>query len=208
MEEIDRNTLRRAAELKESDDNVDIDIAIAAGIDKKYIDEAIRDRSREGQKRRAIAQLAVLAIALVLFVYALLWSTLLGFENQVEIAKLQVLNVYQRKVDLLPELMQLSELSDKGQVNRLQKALDLQKEYAAESDPKLKLQLLKTSEEMWRAIAASSNIRILENHQTEIVGTENRIAVEKRVYFRKLAGYNDAVRRLPLPGFHPQEPAF
>jgi LemA protein len=140
----------------------------------------------------------------------------------------QVQNQYQRRFDLIPNLVntvsgaanfEKSTLTDitsarasVGQVNinRNQAPTDpakLQEFDRAQGQLSSALSRLLVVVERYPDLRANSNFRDL---QAELAGTENRIAVERMRFNESVQNYNTAVRKLPAAlyagamGFHPK----
>ena len=161
----------------------------------------------------------VLAVVLLVGGAFLLWGTgvynsLVGLDEGVRTAWSQVENAYQRRADLIPNL-----------VNTVQGAADFERETLTEviearakatqiqitpddlSDPQALARYQQAQEELSGALSrllvtierypelkANQNFIQL---QDELAGTENRIAVERRRFNETAQTYNTARRRFP-----------
>lgn len=142
------------------------------------------------------------------------YNTLVGLEESVDAAWSQVENVYQRRADLVPNLV----ATVKGAADFEQETLTAVTEARARAtqvtlspemlnDPQAldrfqqaqgqlgsALSRLLVAVERYPDIKANQNFRDL---QTQLEGTENRIAVERRKYNEAARAFNTRVRRFP-----------
>jgi len=156
------------------------------------------------------------------------YNRLVGLSQDTDAKWAQVQNQYQRRFDLIPNLVntvsgaanfEKSTLTDitaarasVGQVNinRNQAPADpakLQEFDRAQGQLSSALSRLLVVVERYPELRANSNFRDL---QAELAGTENRIAVERMRFNESVQSYNTAVRSLPAAlyagamGFHPK----
>lgn len=169
-----------------------------------------------------------LAVGLVLLLAAGSYNRLVGLQEGVESAWGQVENVYQRRADLVPNLVAtvqgaadfeqetLTRVTDArarvGQINvgGLPDAQQLERFQAAQGELSSALSRLLAVVENYPQLGATQAFRDL---QVQLEGTENRIAVERNRYNEAARDYNTARRRFPavlvagLMGFE-QRPYF
>ena len=153
------------------------------------------------------------------------YNRLVGLQEAVESAWGQVENVYQRRADLVPNLVatvkgaaefeqetftQVTEARARvGQVNvaGLPDAQQLESFQQAQGELSSALSRLLVVVERYPELTATQAFRDL---QVQLEGTENRIAVERRRYNEAAQAYNTARRRFPavlvagLMGFEPR----
>jgi LemA protein len=142
------------------------------------------------------------------------YNTLVGEEEKVEEAWSQVENVYQRRLDLIPNLVEtvkgvadfeqetLTEVTEAraraGQTmispEMLGNEQAMQRFEQAQGQLSSALSRLLVTVERYPQLQASQAFRDL---MVQLEGTENRIAVERRRYNEVARGYNTAVRRFP-----------
>ena len=157
-------------------------------------------------------------IVLLLFVGVLGvsgYNRIVGLNEGVSQAWSQVENVYQRRSDLIPNLVE----TVKGAANFEQETLTrviearasasqikitpemlndpqmLQKFEAAQGELSSALSRLLVTVEQYPELKANANYIAL---QDELAGTENRIAVERRRFTETVQQYNVAVKRFPM----------
>ncbi len=157
--------------------------------------------------------LAVLAVILVFgLAVAAGYNRLVSLEEAVKSAWGQVENVYQRRADLVPNLVEtvkgaaafekdtftaVTEARAKvGQVNfgSVPDAAQMQKFQAAQDGLSSALSRLLVVVERYPELKATQAFRDL---QAQLEGTENRIAVERRRFNETAQAFNTARRRFP-----------
>lgn len=157
------------------------------------------------------------------------YNSLVGADEEVKAAWGQVENVYQRRADLVPNLVATVKGSAAHEQNTLAavtqaraQATQVKLSAADLSDP-AKLQAFEQaqaqlSQSLGRLLAVAESYPELKANasfrdlQVQLEGTENRIAVERRRYSEAVQNYNTLVRSFPslisakLFGFHTKEP--
>jgi len=154
----------------------------------------------------------VVAVILIWFISS--YNGFVSREEQVNKSWSQVENVYQRRMDLIPNLVEtvkgyakqeekifteVAELRSRvGQIN-------LPKEVT--SDPEALAKYQQAQQEMGgalsRLLVVAENYPDLKSNQnflalqSQLEGTENRISVERRRFIESVQDYNSAVRRFP-----------
>lgn len=156
------------------------------------------------------------------------YNSLVGSDEAVKAAWGQVENVYQRRADLVPNLVATVKGSAAHEQNTLAavtqaraEATQIKLSASDLSDP-AKLRAFEQaqgqlSQSLGRLLAVSENYPDLKANanfrdlQAQLEGTENRIAVERRRYNEAVQQYNTLVRAFPslisakLFGFHTKE---
>lgn len=156
----------------------------------------------------------VLALGLGLNLYGCGYNSLQGLDEDVKASWSEVENQYQRRADLIPNLVEtvkgyakqektvLEEVT-KARAEATQTKLDV----SGLSDPKAfqrfeqaqanlggALSRLLVTVEKYPELKSDKNFREL---QAQIEGTENRVAVARRRYIEAVAEYNKQVRYFP-----------
>lgn len=161
-----------------------------------------------------IIVLAVIAVAVMAL--AGQYNRLVGLEEDVDSQWANVENVYQRRADLIPNLVEtVKGYADheretlEAVIEARAKATQMQAQFTPEAlnDPQLMQKFQAVQGDLSSALArlmvvierypdlkANENFRDL---QAQLEGTENRIAVERRRFNETAQGYNTAVRRFP-----------
>ena len=156
------------------------------------------------------------------------YNGLVGKQQGVDAAWAQVLNQYQRRADLVPNLVKTVEGSANFEKSTLESVVNarasvgrvtidpskapvdaatLQKFQEAQGQFSSALSRLLVVAENYPDLKASAGFRDL---QAQLEGTENRIAVERGRFNEVVMGYNTSIRRFPtlifagMFGFHPK----
>lgn len=156
------------------------------------------------------------------------YNGLVGKQQGVDAAWAQVLNQYQRRADLVPNLVKTVEGSANFEKSTLESVVNarasvgrvtidpskapvdaatLQKFQEAQGQFSSALSRLLVVAENYPDLKASAGFRDL---QAQMEGTENRIAVERGRFNEVVMGYNTGIRRFPtlifagMFGFHPK----
>jgi LemA protein len=156
------------------------------------------------------------------------YNGLVGKQQGVDASWAQVLNQYQRRADLVPNLVKTVEGSANFEKSTLESVVNarasvgrvtldaskapedpgtLQKFQQAQGEFGSALQRLLVVAENYPDLKASAGFRDL---QAQLEGSENRIAVERGRFNERVMDYNTAVRRFPVVifagilGFHPK----
>ena len=152
-------------------------------------------------------------IVLLLIIFVSPYNNLVTKEEAVETQWAQVENVYQRKYDLIPNLVSVAknyaEFEQEtltGVVEARAKATSINinpENMSAEQLAEFQQANQQLNSSLGRLIAtfeAYPNLKANENYlrlQDELSGTENRITVERRRFNQVTQEYNLAVRRFP-----------
>src|SRR2546427_6281094 len=167
----------------------------------------------EGCDMRRLAQKTVTLLAF-LFLTGCGYNDLQGLDEQVKAAWAEVQNQYQRRADLIPNLVSTVKGAANFEQETLQKVIEAR---AQATSIKLDAQALSNPEtfkkfeqaqqnlsgalsrlmvvvERYPDLKANQNFRDL---QAQLEGTENRITVARKRYVESVAEYNKAVRYFP-----------
>jgi LemA protein len=163
---------------------------------------------------KLIGIIVVVAILFVVVLGVSGYNGLVKKNETVNQAWSQVENVYQRRSDLIPNLVETVKGAAKFEQETLTKVIEarasasqikvtpemlndpqaLQKFDAAQKELSGALSRLLVTVEQYPELKANANYIAL---QTELAGTENRIAVERRRFTEVVQDYNVAVKRFP-----------
>ena len=164
-----------------------------------------------------VGVLVVIAFFAVVAAFGLMgsYNRLVKLQQSVDQSWAQVQNVYQRRADLIPNLVNtvsgaanfekstlIAVTNARASVGRVQldpnkaptDAAQLEQFQAAQGQLSNALSRLLVVVERYPDLKANSNFRDL---QAQLEGTENRIAVARRDFNLAVQGYNTAVRRFP-----------
>ena len=165
-------------------------------------------------KKGCIGLIVLGVIALALFGWVKnSYNGLVQDQESVETAWAQVENVYQRRADLIPNLVETVKGYAKNEQETLEGVIearanatkvtidptnmtpeDLQKYQAAQGDVTNALSRLIAVSENYPDLKANQNFLELQN---QLEGTENRIAVERNKFNEVARGYNTKRRTFP-----------
>lgn len=176
-----------------------------------------------------IVLIAIVGLIVVLGLSAVgTYNGLVGKQQGVDAAWAQVLNQYQRRADLVPNLVKTVEGSANFEKSTLESVVNarasvgrvtldpnkapadaatLQKFQEAQGQFSSALSRLLVVAENYPDLKASAGFRDL---QAQLEGTENRIAVERGRFNEVVMSYNTGIRQFPtlifagMLGFHPK----
>jgi len=163
----------------------------------------------------------LVGIAVVVVLIFLVITGVSGYNNLVKLSESvdqswsQVENVYQRRSDLIPNLVETVKGASNFEQETLTRVVEarasasqikvtpemlndpqaLQRFDAAQKELGSALSRLLVTVEQYPELKANANYLAL---QDELAGTENRIAVERRRFTETVQGYNVAVKRFPM----------
>ena len=162
-------------------------------------------------KKGLIIGLAVVAVIVIWAIST--YNGLVQEQQKVEESWAQVENVYQRRADLIPNLVQTVKGYAKHEKETLEGVVQaranatsvkidasnldeasLKKFQAAQGELGSALSKLLAVREAYPDLKANENFRDL---QAQLEGTENRITVERRKFNKAALNYNTAVRTFP-----------
>lgn len=142
------------------------------------------------------------------------YNNLQGLDEEVKATWAEIQNQYQRRLDLIPNLVETVKGASKFEketleavisarakatqvsldVNQLSDKAAFDKFQAAQGELSSTLSRLLVTIEKYPELKANQNYRDL---QAQLEGTENRIAVARNRYIEKVAEYNKGVRFFP-----------
>jgi LemA protein len=170
------------------------------------------------------ALLGILAIIAVLVVVLLIggcgtYNRLVGLKQQVDRSWADVQNVYQRRADLIPNLVRTVEGAANFEKTTLNDVIQARQQVtkvqvdpnAAPADPQTLQRFQQTQDQLSNTLSrllvvverypelkANANFQEL---QAQLEGTENRITVERRKFNETVQPYNTAVQTMPTALF-------
>jgi LemA protein len=176
----------------------------------------------------AILGVVILVIFAVLVGGCSSYNRLVGLKQQVDRSWADVQNVYERRADLIPNLVRTVEGAANFEKSTLTEVIKARQQVTnvkldaaeAPTDPQALQRFQQTQDSLSGALSrllvvaerypelkANANFQQL---QAQLEGTENRIAVERRKFNETVQAYNTAVQRMPTAlfagmfGFHPR----
>lgn len=167
-------------------------------------------------KKGTIALIVVVVLILMMFFsFKGYYNSFVTLEEQVSQSWAQVENVYQRRADLIPNLVEVVKGYAKHEQETLQGVVDARSKMGGQvnvskdvlNDPQAfakfqqmqgalssALQRLMVVVEKYPDLKADKRFGEL---QAQLEGTENRIAVERRRFNESVQNYNQTIRRFP-----------
>jgi len=112
-----------------------------------------------------------------------------NYSEQAKAAWAQVLNQYQRRADLVPNLVQTVKGAANFETKTLQAVVDARSKVGQMQLPRLMVVV-----EQYPDLKANANFQTL---QAQLEGTENRIAVARRDYIDAVRQYNTELKTFP-----------
>ena len=151
--------------------------------------------------------IAVIAVVLVLALMIVTYNGLVNAEQQVESQWAQVENQYQRKIDLIPTLVNITSQYTEFEASTLINITNLRTQWlsALTDEEKLNTSMALDAEVNTIVLAyfaaenypTLSSIPLVANLMDELAGTENRIATERMWYNEDVRDYNSKIKRFP-----------
>jgi LemA protein len=162
-------------------------------------------------KKLFIPILIVLALVVVFAIGAVLWGVgiyngFVGMDETVQSAWSQVEVQYQRRADLVPQLVSTVEGAADFESSTLQDVTEARTNWLNSGDGTIEEQMdaangfdsalsrLLVTVESYPALSATENFLTL---QAELEGTENRVAVARFDYNNEAQGFNTAIKKVP-----------
>lgn len=166
------------------------------------------------KKKKMSSWVIVLAVVAVLFFWVKgAYNNMVTLEEEVSTAWSQVENVYQRRMDLIPNLVSTvkgyaahESQTLEGVVNARAKATQITvdpENLTPESLAKYQKAQGELGSALGKLLAITENypdLKANENFlqlQSQLEGTENRIAVERKRFNETAKGYNTTIRKFP-----------
>ena len=154
------------------------------------------------------------ALALVVLLSGCGYNTIQSSDEQVKAAWSEVINQYQRRADLVPNLVETVKAFAKQEMDVLTRVTEarsrvgsiqatpelvdnpqaFQRFQQAQGELTSALSRLLVVAENYPQLKSDANFRDL---QAQLEGTENRIAVARNRYIKSVEGYNVTVRQFP-----------
>lgn len=153
-------------------------------------------------------------VVIMLMMYVSTQNNLVTLEENVNGKWSQVENVYQRRIDLIPNLVETVKgfaaqesqvLTEVTELRSRVGAMTLTKEMLNDPEAVAKFQQAQSElgSALQRLLVVSENYPELKSNQnflalqSQLEGTENRIAVERKRFIEATQEYNTAIRRFP-----------
>lgn len=188
----------------------------------------MRATSKKGSPQGALVVLIVVAVLVVAFLgYSGIYNQLVRLDESVKSSWSQVQNQYQRRLDLVPNLVE----TVKGYASHEKETLEAVTQARAQATGVLKPEAIEDPSKFDQLIASeaafssalSRLLLVVERYpelkadqnflalQSQLEGTENRISVERKRFNEAAMEFNRAIRTLPnnlvanMAGFQEKE---
>ena len=204
-----------AEQEKSYSDSELVEAATEAGIPARFIEQAIRDiraqhQHKIEQHRQAIKHrqmlLKISAVLLVAIAFWNIWTynSLSGAALKTEAAWAQVENQLQRRADLIPNLVSVTQTyaqHEKELISLLVQSREAYLQAVTSSEKATAMVQVNQAIGRFRDLVSTNpqlqSSQLFVNLQYELAGTENRLAVERMRYNRSVQNYNQKIQRFP-----------
>lgn len=181
---------------------------LEAQIPVEFVEQAwhqIQKRQAQAQANRRLATVALVSLSAAIALWgAWVYNTLSQSAQHVDAAWAQLDNQFQRRADLIPVLLELRRSPQQPNSSASQVLTQARQTYLQAQTPAEKAA---ASQQMEQAIAkfqadgsqnsSDSDSQSWQDMKYELIGTENRIAVERQRYHRAVQTYNHQVQQFP-----------
>lgn len=186
-----------------------------ADIPAEYIQQAIRDvqakhqQQQHKQKHLAHLRQRLLIISAGVVAVLIIWTgwtynSIQSSRSRVEAAWAQVENQLQRRADLIPNLVNVTQAYAKQEKELVSLLVRSRQAYLQADTPNQKaaatVQINQAIDRFRDYAVANPQLRssqLFINLQYELTGTENRLAVERMRYNQAVQGYNQKIQSFP-----------
>ncbi len=204
-----------AEQEKSYSDSELVEAATEAGIPPQFIEQAIKDvqaqhqQKLEQQKQVIKHRQMLLKISAAFLAAIALWNvwtynSLSGAALKTEAAWAQVENQLQRRTDLIPNLVTVTQAYAQHEKELISLLVQSRQAYLQAVTPEEKATALVEINQAighFRDYAATNpelqSSQLFVNLQYELAGTENRLAVERMRYNRTVQDYNQKIQGFP-----------
>lgn len=181
---------------------------LEAQIPPEFIEQAwhtIQRQQAQSQTNRKIATVALVSLSAAIALWsAWVYNTLAQSAQHVDAAWAQLDNQFQRRADLIPVLLELRRSPQSSQGVTSQALVEARQTYLQAQSPAEKAaasqqmaQAIASFQSDWSRNSPKSTSPSGQDLKYELIGTENRIAVERRRYHQAVQAYNHQVQQFP-----------
>lgn len=203
----------------QSSNTYSVDELVQAGsevqIPPEFIQEALQRieaqereaeiQRQQAQKRRRQLQMAAAAVGAIALGWAIwTYNSLSAASQSVDLAWSQVENQFQRRADLIPNLVNVTQAGATQEQEVIELLTASRQTYLAAETPSEQVaaaqQINQALNQFQTYIAQNPQLQSSQLYiglQDELAGTENRIAVERKRYNEQVAAYNRQVQSFP-----------
>jgi LemA protein len=192
-----------------------IEQAIEQVRERQRVQALQAEKQRENRRKLGYIGAGIGAIALLWGI--LTYNSLSSASRRVESAWAQVENQFQRRADLIPQLITITQAQAKQEQDIIKQLTGARQGYLAANTTEEKVTASRDIDiaiQNFNRYAATTDLgssKAFINLQYEIAGTENRIATERKRYNDAVGNYNEEVGIFPnsivavLTGLQPKE---
>ncbi|TVP63898.1 MAG: LemA family protein [Leptolyngbya sp. LCM1.Bin17] len=179
--------------------------------------EAQIQRQQTQQRYQTLKIVGLVAALVILGTLALTYNHLATASQQVDLAWAQVENQFQRRADLIPNLVTATETGAQRQQELAMILTTARQNYLSADTPAEKMaaaeDVTDALNQFQTVVLANPELgtsQLYVSLQDELAGTENRVATERMRYNQAVAAYNQRVKTFPtslvagLFGFQPK----
>lgn len=156
-----------------------------------------------------IAVVAAIAVILILIISSVIWMAvsyngLVSREEDVDASWAQVENQYQRKFDLIPDLVEAVEDYQEFENSTLTEITSLRTQWQNAGSQEEQIDTANQLDSALRSIILTyeaypylQSVVLVSDLMIELEGTENRITVERMRYNEDVRDYNKEIKKFP-----------
>ena len=177
-------------------------------IPPELIQQAIQEiqarQKRSKQQRQLLFKVGAGMLTAIALWSGWTYNSLSNTKSKAELAWAQVENQLQRRADLIPNLVRITEAYARQEKELVSLLVESRQTYLQANTQEDKLQSLQSLnralDNFWDYAATNSQLRssqLYKSLQYEMAGTENRIAVERMRYNQAIKTYNQKIKQFP-----------
>ena len=180
------------------------EVSIPPELIQKALKQIRTKQQQAKQKRQQTLQISLVIGAIISLWGVLVYNSLNQQLHQVNAAWAQVENQLQRKVDLVPQLINLTQAQTQHEQQLIQQLTQSRQEYLQADNNSAKVAAItvvnSAIQDLQEYVNNNNGLQsspAFVNLQYEITGTENRLATERRRYNQTVQIYNQKVTSFP-----------
>ena len=180
------------------------EVSIPPELIQKALNQIRTKQQQAKQKRQQTLQISLGIGAIISLWGVLVYNSLNQQLHQVNAAWAQVENQLQRKVDLVPQLINLTQAQTQHEQQLIQQLTQSRQEYLQADNNSAKVAAItvvnSAIQDLQEYVNNNNGLQsspAFVNLQYEITGTENRLATERRRYNQAVQIYNQKVTSFP-----------
>lgn len=167
--------------------------------------QEIREKQSRARQRQQKLKLIAVSVGVIIVGWGIwTYNSLSSAAQRVDAAWAQVENQFQRRADLIPNLVQVTQTYAQPDQDSVAQLIQSHQAYLKADNPSEKLaswerldQAINQFQAQTAKISQLQSAQIFINLQYELAGTENRIAVERMRYNQAVQAYNQNLKSFP-----------